>query len=83
MRISDDSILAILILGIAVFCLCSLVAYVYHRRQMSEEYFEVVTETDERFLKIFEIRKKIRKIENKAKDTVDNSDMLEERKKLM
>jgi len=50
---------------------------------MSEEFFEPITETDERFLQIFEIRKKIRKLERKARDTVDNSELLVERKKLL
>ena len=82
-RMSDQTILALLISAIVLFCIISLIAYVLYRRKMSEEFFEAITETDERFLRIFEIRKKIRKIERKAKDTVDNSEMLEERKKLL
>ena len=82
-KISEGTILVLLIIGIVLFCLCSLGAYVYYRRKLSEEFFEPITETDERFLQIFEIRKKIRKIERKARDVVDNSDMLVERKKLL
>ena len=82
-RISDQTILIILILSIVAFCVFSLIAYVIYRRKLSEEFFEPITETDERFLQIFEIRKKIRKIEKKAKDLVDNSELLVERKKLL
>lgn len=82
-KISETTIIVLLTVGLVLFCLCSLGAYVYWRRKRSEEFFEAITETDERFLEIFNIRKKIRKIERKAKDTVDNSELLKERKKLL
>lgn len=81
--ISETTIMVLLIVGTVLFCLCSLAAYIYYRRKRAEEFFEAITETDERYLEIFEIRKKIRKIERKAKDTLDNSEMLAERKNLL
>lgn len=81
--ISETTILILLIVGIVVFCLFSLAGYVYYRRKLSEEFFEAITETDERYLVIFDLRKKIRKLERKAKDTLDNSELLIERKKLL
>jgi hypothetical protein len=82
-KISGTTILVLLSVGIVLFCLISIGFYIYWRRKRSEEFFEAITETDERYLEIFNIRKKIRKVERKAKDTVDNSELLVERKKLM
>lgn len=49
-KISESAILTLLIVALTLFCLCSLAGYIFYRRKMSEEFFEAITETDERFL---------------------------------
>ena len=55
----------------------------FYRRKKSEENFIPITETDERYLELLKLKKKIRKVEIQAKTVLDNTELLVERKKLM
>jgi len=55
--------IAILFSTLVFICIISFASYVYYRRKKSEENFVPITETDERYLELLKLKKKIRKVE--------------------
>ena len=67
--LDDDTLLVILIATIALFCLCSIGCFICYRRRQMAEYG--LTETEERYVAVMEIRKKIRKAEAQSRRNPD------------
>lgn len=65
---SSTAILVLIFLAIIALCSVSLVVYFMHRRKLALEESMKLTETEERFLEVLQLKKKIRKAEKNKED---------------
>lgn len=72
--ISPKVVLTLLTIGILLFCVISILVFVKFKRSIIPE-FEPLTESEEKYLAIVEIRKKIRKLVKQGNE--ENVDEIE------
>jgi hypothetical protein len=62
-QLSPGAVIGIAV-GVTVFvCILSIIGFIYYRRKKLLEELDVLDETEERYLEIFEIRRDINKLE--------------------
>ena len=76
---NSDAVMVILIATIASVCMCSICCFICYRRRQMAEYG--LTETEERYVAVMDIRKQIRKAEAQSRRNPDMKREHQKRKK--